>query len=88
MSLKRTVLLGLRAPPVDGWCCAGALVEVAWEKSSDSEASLGLVRVSAVEGLEKPWNCDVRSSSCFWRDGRESVIDAAALGVGMLAQQY
>lgn len=73
MSLKRTVLPGLRAPGLRG------LLEAAWEKSSAREAELGLVRVAAVEGPEKPWNWDVRSSSCFCSEGSDSSIEEAAL---------
>lgn len=76
MSLKRTVLLGLRPEGLG----LVAVVEAAWEKSSARVSELGLVSVALVEGSEKPWNCDVRSSSCFWRDGSESAMDEAALG--------
>lgn len=51
----------------------------AWTKSSARDGSLGCVRVAVVPGEEKPWNCEVRSSSCFCRLGRASAIVAALL---------
>lgn len=69
MSLKRTVL-GLREV---------GEVDAAWAKSSASSSELAWLSVACVEGLEKPWNWAVRSSSCFCRAGRESAIDFAAL---------
>jgi hypothetical protein len=71
VSLKRTVL-DLRAE-------AEAVVDEAWAKSSESSSELGWVSVAAVEGLEKPWNWDVRSSNCFCRDGRASEMMLAPL---------
>lgn len=52
---------------------------VAWAKSAARLGSLGCVRVDAVDGEEKPWNWEVRSSNCFWRLGRESAMVAAFL---------
>ena len=62
---------------------AGGDVDVAWSKSSASIGSFGCVSVDVVEGEEKPWNCDVRSSYCFCRPGRESDIVSAPLREGM-----
>ncbi len=45
-----------------------AVVEVAWAKSEASAGSFGEARVLAVEGDEKPWNWEVRSLYCLWRD--------------------
>lgn len=65
MSLKRTVLEGLRL--------------VACSKSGARTEELGTERVASVAGEEKPWNWDVRSSYCFCRGVRESEISDAAL---------
>lgn len=53
--------------------------DCAWVKSAEREGSFGCVRVDVVVGEEKPWNWDVRSSSCLCRGVRESVIARAAL---------
>lgn len=37
------------------------------------------MRVASVDGEEKPWNCAVKSSNCFWRDETDSASDDAAL---------
>lgn len=57
------------------------VVSSAWAKSSARVGSLGCVRVAVVPGEEKPWNCDVRSSSCFCRPGRVSARLVAFLHV-------
>jgi len=66
-------------PPDAAALEAGAVVDVAWAKSSARAGALGWVRVEDEEGVEKPWNWEVRSSSCFWRVGRETAMLAALL---------
>ena len=73
-SEKRTLL----DPAADGFLAALS-VEVACAKSEASAGSFGDVSVSTVDGDEKPWNCEVRSSYCFWRSGRASEMEAALL---------
>lgn len=55
------------------------VVLLAWAKSAARVGSLGCVRVFVVAGEEKPWNWAIRSSNCFWRPGRESLMFAAFL---------
>lgn len=67
-----------RREPLGGcWDVEGTVV--AWAKSSAREGSLGCVVVDEVDGLEKPWNCEVRSSYCFCREGRASAMLSAFL---------
>lgn len=63
------------------------VVSSAWAKSSARVGSLGCVRVAVVPGEEKPWNCDVRSSSCFCRPGRVSARLVAFLHVSDMTCQ-
>lgn len=79
LSEKRTVLdtarafLGLRLElAAEGFCAACS-------KSAFRDGSFGCVSVSAVDGEEKPWNCEVRSPYCFFRPGRESEMSRAPL---------
>lgn len=54
-------------------------MDVAWAKSAAREGSLGEVRVVLLAVEEKPWNWEVMSPYCFWREGRESAMACALL---------
>lgn len=88
LSWKRTVLdaplEGVRKDVLGGRAALPesepvGLVEAAWAKSAASAGSLGCVSVDELAGLLKPWNCEVRSSSCFFSAGSESAIRSALL---------
>jgi hypothetical protein len=52
----------------------------AWAKSRARRGSFGETRVEVVDGEAKPWNCEVRSEYCFWREERvEARVSAAWL---------
>lgn len=74
--LRREFLAGAWRPEEGG--LVGLMLD-AWAKSSASEGSLGWDIVDAVAGVEKPWNCEVRSSSCFCKSGKESDREVALL---------